>query len=219
MMQIDQHTQQQIADLMNTCGSYWELRGIPREQRNEMRLELAQHLEQAVRDGKSLQAVVGGNALAFAESWTQETPHHAVGGFPLIVRWVLLDWLAYALAFLTFIALFEHVVLRGPSFAFTLTHLVAFAFIGMYTLIQAASGFFVPRFRNRENRLRFTFGIYAALSLLVLLVLFLTHAPLHQVLFRWDWPLTLLVLVGTIALFGAKIWLNRAQSQPISAIR
>jgi len=76
MIVVDQQTRQQISDLVNACEGYWELRGIRGESRAEMRLELEQHLEQAVRDGKSLEAVVGSNALAFAESWARETPHH-----------------------------------------------------------------------------------------------------------------------------------------------
>ncbi len=50
---VDQQTQQQISDLVNACRGYWELRGIAQKRRTEMRLELEQHLEQAVRDGKS----------------------------------------------------------------------------------------------------------------------------------------------------------------------
>ena len=48
---VDQQTQQQISDLVNACGGYWELRGITQERRTEMRLELEQHLEQAVFAG------------------------------------------------------------------------------------------------------------------------------------------------------------------------
>ena len=55
MTMVEKSTHQQIADLVNACGGYWELRGIPEPRRKEMRLELEQHLEQAVRDGKSLE--------------------------------------------------------------------------------------------------------------------------------------------------------------------
>jgi hypothetical protein len=90
-----------------------------------MRLELEQHLEQAVRDGKSLEAVVGPNALAFAESWARETPHQFSRGFTIILRWLVFDWLTYALLFLSLIALFEHLVLLSPSFPFSLVHVVS----------------------------------------------------------------------------------------------
>jgi hypothetical protein len=210
---VDQQTQQQISDLVNACRGYWELRGIPQARRNEMRLELEQHLEQAVRDGKSLEAVVGPNALAFAESWARETPHQSSRGFTIILRWLVFDWLTYALLFLSLIALFEHLVLLSPSFPFSLAHVVAFAFIGLFALLQALAGFFSPRVRSRENRMRLTFGIYAVMSLLIVLILRLAEAPLHMILFRWDWPLTLLLIAGAGGLFGLKSWLARNTRQ------
>lgn len=210
---VDQETQQQITDLVNACGGYWELRSIPQQRRKEMRLELEQHLEQAIRDGKSLEAVVGPNALAFAESWAREMPHQFPRGFGLILRWLVLDWLAYALLFLLVIALFEHLILRSLSFPFELTHLVAFAFIGVYTLLQAVSGFFSPRFRSRESRLRLTFGVYVVISLLVLLLLSLARTPWQLVLFRWDWPFTLLLILGVGILLGLKVWFVREGRQ------
>ncbi len=44
MHRADQHTQQQIADLVEACAGYWELRGIALESSKEMQLELEQHL-------------------------------------------------------------------------------------------------------------------------------------------------------------------------------
>lgn len=213
MTMVDQPIQQQISDLVNACGGYWELRGIPHRRRMEMRLELEQHLEQAVHDGKSLQTVVGPNALAFAESWAREMPHQFPRGGAVILRWMVFDWLTSAFLFLLIIALFEHLILRSPSFPFTLTHLVAFAFIGVCLLLQAWSGFFSPRFRSRESRLRLTFGIYAGISLGILLLLVLAQAPLHQVLFRWDWPFTLLLLLVAGVLFGLRAWFARDAGQ------
>src|SRR5690348_11029438 len=122
MQTIDRHTQQQITDLVHTCASYWELRGIAQDRRNEMRLELEQHLQQAVADGKSLEAVVGSNPLAFAEAWALETPHHFTGGFAIVLRWLVFSWLAYVLAFLGVVAIFDHIIFRSPTFPFTTTH-------------------------------------------------------------------------------------------------
>ena len=209
MAVIDQPMRQRIADLVSACSGYWELRGIPPVRRQEMRLELEQHLEQAIHDGKSLQVVVGTNALGFAEDWARETPHHFPRGLLPIVRWALFDWLTYALSFLAVIALFEHLVLSSPSFPFALAHLVAFALIGLCTLLQAASGFFAPRFSSRESRLGITFGVYVAIGLFVVLLLALTHAPLRLVLFRWEWPVTLLLTLGACMLLGLKFWAVR----------
>jgi uncharacterized integral membrane protein len=213
MSMVDQHTQQQIADLVHACGGYWELRSIPESQRKEMRLELEQHLVHAVRDGKSLEAVVGPHALAFAESWAREMPHQFPRGGAVILRWLVFGWLVSAFLFLLLIALFEHLILRSPSFPFTLAHLVAFAFIGVYLLLQTGSGFFSPRIRLRESRLLVTFGIYAGISLGVVLLLSLAPVPWHLVLFRWDWPLTLLLLLVTGVLFSLKVWIVRDAGQ------
>jgi hypothetical protein len=38
MAMVDQQTQQQISDLINACGGYWELRGIPQERRRQKHL-------------------------------------------------------------------------------------------------------------------------------------------------------------------------------------
>ena len=211
MTMVDQETYQQITDLVNACGGYWELRGIPEPRRKEMRLELEQHLEQAARDGKSLEAVVGPNALAFAESWARETPHQFPRGGAVILRWVVFDWLAYALLFLLVIALFEHLILRSPSFPFTLIHLFAFAFIGVYTLLQAFSGFLSPRVASREHRLRVAFGVYVVINLLVFLLLSLMRVPWQLVLFHWDWPVTFSLILGAGILFGLKIWFVREE--------
>ncbi len=93
----------------------------------------------------------------------------------VILRWLVFDWLTYALLFLSLIALFEHLLLLSPSFPFSLVHVVAFAFMGLFALLQALAGFFSPRVRSRENRLTLTFGVYAVMSLLIVLV---QHATL-----------------------------------------
>src|SRR5260221_12132368 len=72
MRRADQHTRQQIADLVEACAGYWELRGVALESSAQMQLELEQHLQQAVSDGKSLEAVLGPNPAAFAEAWARE---------------------------------------------------------------------------------------------------------------------------------------------------
>lgn len=210
MTMVDQQTHQQIADLVNACAGYWELRGIPAPRRKEMRLELEQHLEQAVRDGKSLEAVVGPNALAFAESWARETPHRSSSGFVVILRWMALDWLPYALALVGLLALGDHLLLLSPSVTLTLEKgIVGVGFIGLFTLLQAVTGFFSPRIRSRDNRLLLAFGVYAVVSLLIVLILHVAHVPLNGVLLHWDWPVTLVLILGAGVLFGLKIWFAR----------
>jgi hypothetical protein len=61
-------------------------------------------------------------------------------------------------------------VFLSPSFPFSLVHVVAFAFMGLFALLQALAGFFSPYVMSRENRLTLTFGVYTVMSLLIVLV-------------------------------------------------
>jgi hypothetical protein len=40
----------------------------------------------------------------------------------------------------------------------------------------------------------------------VFLLLSLMRVPWQLVLFRWDWPVTLLLMLGASVLFGLKVW-------------
>jgi len=202
---VDQHTQHQITDLVTTCASYWELRGIARDRRDEMRLELEQHLQQAVSDGKSLDAVVGSNPLAFAEIWAREIPHRFSGGFSIVLRWWVYRWLAYALAFFGGVALFHHLIFRSPTFPFTTTHALALVFYALFGLLEAVGGFFSPRIRTREKRHELIFSIYALISVLIIAVLRLAGVQLTTTLFRWNWPITVLLIIGAAGLFWLKV--------------
>src|SRR2546427_10673923 len=115
MHRAEQHAQQRIADLVDACAGYWELRGIAREHITEMQLELEQHLQQAMSDGKSLEAVLGPNPAAFAEAWAREMrPRVFRGGA------VVLHGLVYVLSIVSTTALLSQLLSRAPSFRFTL---------------------------------------------------------------------------------------------------
>lgn len=204
MQLADQHTNQRIADLVNTCASYWELRGIARERSTEMRLELEQHLQQAVEDGKSLDAVVGANPLAFAETWARELPHHPSGSVRIVLRWLVYRWLPYVLAFFGGVALFHHLIVRSPTFPFTTAHALILSFFALFALLEAVAGFFSVRIGTREQRSLLTFVIYALFSVLILVILRLAGVQLRTTLFHWRWPITVLALLGTAGLFWLK---------------
>src|SRR5579859_4649384 len=114
MHRVDQHTQRQITDLVAACAGYWELRGIARASSIEMQLELEQHLQQAVHDGKSLEAVLGPNPLAFAEAWAREMHPRFWRGGARVFR-----GLVYALSIVSTTALISQLLSRAPSFTFT----------------------------------------------------------------------------------------------------
>ena len=203
-MDVDQHMRQRIADLVQTCASYWELRGIAPQRRAEMRLELEQHLRQAVADGKALDAVVGVNPLAFAEAWARELPRRVSGGVGSVLRWMAYRWLAYVLAFLGGVALFDHLALRAPTFPFTGTHALIVAFFAVFGLLEAGGGFLALRIGTRERRQELIVALYALIGVLLLVGLHLAGAPLQATLFRWTWPITALVLLGAAGLFWLK---------------
>ncbi len=210
---VDPHMQQRITDLVATCANYWELRGIAPERRREMRLELEQHLEQAVADGTSLEGVVGPNPLAFAETWARELPHRASGGVGIVLRWVAFRWVAYVLAFLGLVALVDHVLFRAPTFSFTVTHVVIVAFFAVLGLLNAGDGFLALRIRTRERRQELIVTLYALISVLLLVSLRLAGVPFQTTLFRWAWPITVLMLSGAAGLFWLKSRFVRDQGR------
>src|SRR5579872_6612039 len=140
---LDQYAQCQISDLIEACASYWELRGVAPESSNEMRLELEQHVMQAVRDGKSLEAVIGSNPPAFAEAWAREMhPRFWRGGA------VILPALVYLLSVMSTTALIQQLVAHAPSFTFTLFAAYLLTGTGLLATLIPLSGFLAPRIRT-----------------------------------------------------------------------
>lgn len=62
----------EVTRLVDDCARYWAETGVPRRRVSEMRMELAQHLEEARADGRSPASVVGPDPAAFAEAWAVE---------------------------------------------------------------------------------------------------------------------------------------------------
>lgn len=63
---------QDVTGLVAECERYWQAAGIPPAAVAEMSLELRQHLEAAVADGRSVESVVGDDPTAFAAAWAAE---------------------------------------------------------------------------------------------------------------------------------------------------
>lgn len=61
-----------ITRVVADCERYWSKTGVPRQAVSEMRLELEQHLAEAAADGRSVEAVLGGDVASFAEAWAAE---------------------------------------------------------------------------------------------------------------------------------------------------
>ncbi|SRR6266849_3091707 len=211
MHRADQHTQQQIADLVEACAGYWELRGIALESSKEMQLELEQHLQQAVSDGKSLEAVLGPNPAAFAEAWAREMRPRFWRGGARVLR-----GLVYALSIVSTTALISQLLAHAPSFTFTMFAAYLLTGSGLLALLLQFGGFLSPRVRSRAGRE----ALVLTGAVLVVLVLRLAGMTVNwsQALLSWSWPVTIVLLTLTVGLFSLDCWctLNRAQTSPAS---
>ncbi|MGH2481465.1 MAG: hypothetical protein ACRDHW_17570 [Ktedonobacteraceae bacterium] len=215
MQTLDQLTQFQITDLVEACGSYWTLRGVAPERQQDMQLELEQHLAQALRDGKSLEAVVGSNPPAFAETWAREIhPRWFPGG-------ILLHGLVSILCLLSFIALSSQLLLHTPSFTLTPVYPFVFAGLSLFVLLARLSGFLAPRLKAQDSRLLLVFTIcYLPLLLLALLQRGdWLKIDWHLALLSWNWSITILLLTGSLALAGLNGWLAFHRQRDVPARR
>ncbi|MFP3913814.1 MAG: NfeD family protein [Actinomycetota bacterium] len=62
----------EVTSLVDDCARYWAETGVPRRRVGEIRSDLAQHLQEAVAEGRSPGSVVGASTTAFAEAWAAE---------------------------------------------------------------------------------------------------------------------------------------------------
>jgi membrane protein implicated in regulation of membrane protease activity len=62
----------EMTRVVDSCARYWRETGVPRRAAAEMRLELEQHLQEAITNGASVGSVVGPNLSEFAEAWASE---------------------------------------------------------------------------------------------------------------------------------------------------
>ena len=210
MQRADQHIQQQIADLAEACAGYWELRGIARASSKEMRLELEQHLQQATRDGKSLEAVLGPNPLAFAEAWAREMqPRFWRGGA------IALRGLVYVLSIVSSTALISQLLARAPSFTFTIFAAYLLISSGLLALLLQLDGFLAPRIRTRQGRV----ALLLAGAVLAVLILRLAGMKVNwsMALLSWSWPVTVLLLALAVGLFSLDCW-RTSHSEPPSSV-
>lgn len=63
--------QMSITEVVERCEAYWSATHVPRKAVKEMRAELASHLEEAARAGKSPETVIGPDLNEFAEEWAR----------------------------------------------------------------------------------------------------------------------------------------------------
>jgi hypothetical protein len=210
MHRADWHTQQQITDLVEACAGYWELRGVALESRAEMQLELEQHLQQAVSDGKSLEAVLGRNPAAFAEAWAREMRPRVFRGGAMVLR-----GLVYALSVVSTSALLSQLLARSPAFTFTLFAAYLLIGSGLLALLLQLGGFLAPRISKRAGREALVLaGVVLAVPVLHLAGMTVNWS---MALLSWSWPVTIVLLTLAAFLFALNCWRTFHREQPSTA--
>jgi hypothetical protein len=199
MDRADQQTQRQIADLVRACVGYWELRGVAREHLSEMQLELEQHLQQAVSDGKPLEAVLGPHPAVFAEAWAREMRPRVLRGVARALR-----GLVYALGVVSSSALLSRLLAHAPAFPFTLFTAYLLIGSGLLALLFQFGGFLAPRISARGGRE----ALLLAGVVLAVLLLRLAGVTVNwsTALLSWSWPVTIVLLVLAAVLFSLDSW-------------
>ncbi|HZR40829.1 MAG TPA: hypothetical protein VFB12_11965, partial [Ktedonobacteraceae bacterium] len=106
-------------------------------------------------------------------------------------------------------ALIEHLLSHSPLFKLTFLYPWYFIMLGFFSLLARWAGFLSPRIKTREKRQVLAFAVYAFAVILFLLIDRLLGMKLRfdLVLLSWSWPITALLLVGSIAFFYLNLWL------------
>src|SRR6266567_5275304 len=176
-----------------------------------MQLELEQHLQQAVSDGKSLEAVLGPHPAAFAEAWAREMRPHVLRGGARVLR-----GLVYALSVVSTTALLSQLLAHAPTFTFTLFAAYLLAGSGLLALLLPLGGFLAPRISTRAGRE----ALVLAGVVLAVLVLRLAGLTVNwsMALLSWSWPVSIVLLTLAVGLFTLDCWrtFNREHTSPAS---
>ncbi|GCE50352.1 hypothetical protein EI42_03630 [Thermosporothrix hazakensis] len=207
MQKVDHMTQQQISSLIEACVTYWELRGVEQARIREMSAELRQHLEEAIRDGKSLEAVVGKNPTVLASAWAQETqPRFWRSVFPVFRGLVLVCGVVATSA------LVMHLLTGLAPFGLTLLYPVTFCLMGISNLLIRMMGFMIPRIRTQVGRKGIMTGLLLGISVLVMGGVKMAGGDIDAVFLRWHWPVTFGLILLALLLIGLYIsLLSRSQ--------
>lgn len=183
--------EQEIGMTVDWCVILWGANGIPVERVAEMKGELEDHLREALRDGKSVDEVTGGNVTDFAAAWAVENRPPMTLGARLVER----AWLLAMSAI--FLSVFGHL------WYFSLNHTVEEAwwwYAAPLFLTVPAGTFEVPGVPwEREEPPLFRVlasvgaGVLAGIAMAGINVA--VHLGDVSSLFNWSWISTLVVVV------------------------
>lgn len=192
-----QRQEERIRDALDMCEIHWITTEVPVEKIEEMRDELWEHLREAVRDGKTVESVVGDNPVFFAEEWAAPVRP------PKPLLWKVSGWVSVNLSYAAFLLVVGHVWHWSPDFP--VTPFLYLNAIGMMLLTSLAFGMGPPmsaglRFEGTPFRQALLVGGLTALAAAAVVgvnvaVNLAVGGWGVSPLYHWSWPATLIVVV------------------------
>ena len=200
--------EQEIGMTVDWCMILWGANGIPVERVAEMKGELEDHLREALRDGKTVDEVTGGDVGAFAGTWAVEDRP------PITLRERGMEW-AWMLAMSAiFVSAFGHLWYFAPNYyietwTWYLTPIFFTISAGMFEMPG------VP-WKNEESlaaRVTLSAGAGVAAGVAMAGINVAVHLGDTARLFDWSWISTLVVV-----LLGVPLLKNRRRTDVLPVL-
>jgi len=188
----------EVEELLGGCYTYWLNHHVELSQVEMMVVELNQHLQSALHDGKTIAEVVGPDPEAFAREWARETQTPLSTG-TRIINALYRCFIAFAIILLP-----QHVARGALHFDFPLSWdllVLSVLVLGFICLAISGKGSFATVPKNGKKRY---YGLLIAISYMCGMFAFswitsMLHADRWLVLGIWQWWMSL-VLLGATAL-------------------
>jgi DNA-binding ferritin-like protein (Dps family) len=187
-----------VKEVVESCQAYWVLSGLPRQRVNEMKLELEQHLREALADGKTVEVVVGADVNAFAAAWMKEVRTSKTLGEHI------LDWSFLLLLAAMVVLPWQHLVFRTTSFPVYWGTLAAIGLIILGTRVLLKPGLLSGALFRSPQQWRKILAIsifWVFITAISVFIWFHMLSGRQPVLFYWPWPATvvLVLLAGIVS--------------------
>ena len=197
--------EKQVVEALLACRWQWMKMRMPQDGIEEMSELLEQHIEDATRDGKPVEAVVGPDVAAFAEAWAQDSgiePESAEEPLRHRVQGWVLSVSSFATISATFVHLMEWTLFVPVAWILgTYLFILSIWFFGerIDEQVQSAKRW---RYTPWKSLLAASIVVLAMVGVSVVLALFfMVVGPMFP--FDWPWYATVAsALIAFLVLFG-----------------
>jgi hypothetical protein len=185
----------EVEELLVGCYAYWLNHHVELSQVEMMVIELEQHLQSALHDGKTIAEVVGPDPEAFAREWARETQTPLSAG-TRIINALYPCFIAFAIILLP-----QHVARRTLHFPLSWDLLVLSVLVlGFICFAKSGKGSFVTVPKNGKKRY---YGLLIMIAYMGGILAFsritsMLHADRWLVLGIWQWWMSLVLLGATV---------------------